>query len=1108
MNNSINQYSYGTGDNIAGNLEKHFHSILPESLISLVETILSSIQNREIDEAFKNINIIEGMGNKDVEVNYLIELLRIKCQIISGDTSHKNIKELNQIMLNSKSNLIVDLALSVILRMERSDSTKAIERYNSINIKGIFSHSVYYELFAELSELRSRYSTSKFLLSDYELIGIILGAFNKKEYNFASEVANHFFENFGGYNADVLLLFSNAFLLNEVLANKHYWLISSTEKSMLDNIGNKVIELIEASSGKDLRLFNIAAPLFDFTFGYNDYFSELCYKYVASIELIDPQLAFDIKIKFDSGIFDDAHPLCKLRSIQQSVDSRREFIDDVISKKHIAYDDFKILELVGKKEEINSWISSGGLIYEDDTSYVSNLLKLVVAVYSPQKHHIDEIFNEIFSDIDDAKEKINLNFINDLANRLIKSNNPYYAGYLVLHFTHLQEDHWCSPLLDTLATALYNSGQFLELRNTLLKIKVETWSNKIYFYHIQELTYHDDYTTALQYCSDAILKYPDELTFYSLKAHCLSKLKRPLFDFINSIEISIVKADEDSLQFLSFLQLHGFYSFFEKIIIQWYLDDPIGNCKIVSKACLNSTSILNDEGDEEELFKPSKSVGNAVCGVVYSDSGKHFTKLIVSDVKKNDNTLLYHNSPVAKALLCARENELTPVEGSIKKVVLEEIIPPYVAVYRLSMELRNEINDGTDCFQSYILPSDPDDIINFFKENFPENNLNSQISENAEIPLSMRSHNALSYDPVRASIASLISKDFVKKEHYSLGEKNVTELYIDLKTVIYLCLTSLNEFFDSSDIKLFTSQYVIGLLKKWLDDIDNDKFLTMGKDPVGNIIINSSITIKESSQQFLINMKMMIKILQKAQPVVANEPKALSLLRNNLELSLRDGLYISFSQGLHFFSVDSQLCFWLDKLSGVKVCNSAHLLEKAARNVTYRKRETGIIYYLFNDMPNVILVEDFKNIALSKSDYNGLLLSKLIKKHENWIIENTRLYAFLSNIFIAFICNAIDKSNSGDLNVIVYKMHPLDFFVELVFNTCCDVVATSGKGDCIEDRLALFIISLRYFNRSNELNTLMEYLFLEYISGRFLDREYIVKMVNHYLSLNAISQKD
>ncbi|MCL2893206.1 hypothetical protein [Brenneria tiliae] len=1098
MNNSINQYSYGTGDNIAGNLEKHFHSILPESLISLVKTILSSIQNREIDEALNNISIIEGMSNKDIEVNYLIELLRIKCQIISGDTSNKNIKDLNQIMLNSKSSLIVDLALSVILRMESSDSTKAIERYNSISTKGIFSRSVYFELLAELSELRSKYSSSRFSLSEYELIGIILGAFNKKEYDFASEVANHFFENFGGYNADVLLLFSKAFLLNDVLTNKHYWLISSDEKAMIDNIANKVIELIETSSGKDLRLFNIACPLFDFTFGYNKYFSELCYKYISSIELIDSQLAFDIKVTFDEDIFDATHPLCKLRNVQKSVDSRREFIENIKIKKSIEYDDFKILEAIATKEEINNWIISGGFIYEDDNHYVNNFFKLIIVIYSLQDNQVDEVFNDIVSDISEVKNSINLNFINDLSNRLIKSNNPYYAGYLILHFIHLQKKHWCSPLINTLTIALYNSGQYLELKNTLNKINHENWSNDSYYLNIQMLMYHNDYITALQFCSDAIVKYPNELEFYSLKAYCLSKLNYPLADFISSIDISIVKSSEENLQFLSFLLLNKFHDFFEKIVIQWYLDNPIGNCKIVSQACLNFTAILNDEEGMEEFFKPSKTVGNAVCGVVYSDSGKHFTKLIVNEVKKNDNTLLLHNSPVAKTLLRANKNELTTVEGSIKKVILEEIIPPYVAVYRLSMNLRNEMNDGSDCFQSYILPSDPTDIISFFKENLPDFSLNNQISENAEIPLSLRSHNVLSYDPVRASIASLIDKDFVKKELYSLGEINSTDLYIDLKTVIYLCLTSLNEFFENGNVKLFTSKYVIGFLNEWVDKIDNDKFLTMGKDTVGNIIINSSKTIRESSDQFLHNIKMMIKILHKVQPVIANEPKEVSLLRNNLELSLRDGLYISFGLGLHFFSVDSQLCFWLDKLSNIKVCNSYYLLEKAANYVNYSKRETGIIYHLINDMPNIFFVKDFESIATSKSEFNGILLAKAIEKYSDWIAKNTNVHVFLAEILTDFIFNSIKKCKFNNLSLLISTYHPSGFFVERVFNACCDIIVKSGKGNCAEERLALFIVMVYYLNPYSEINKLIVHIFLEYLSGHFLDGNYVIRLVNDY----------
>lgn len=1101
MNKVINQCAYGTGDNIAGNLEKHFHSILPESLISLVNVILAHIQNREVNEALSAIGIIEGIANKDIEVNYLIELLRVKCQIISGNTSGKDIKELNQIVVKSKSTLIIDLALSIILRIECSNVNRAIERYNSIKGKGVFSRSVYFELLAEFSELYEYYNLSRFSLSEHELIGIILGAFNQKEYKFAHEVSEHFFEDFGGYNASVLLLFSKAFLLNDVLTNKHYWLISSNEKREIDYIAYKVIELIEQSDGKDLRLFNIAAPLYNFSLGFNEVFSNLCDKYVSSIELIDPELALDIKIKIDTTIIDKSHPLCRLRCIQNSVESRSEFIDYINNRKNITYEDFNILKIIASNDDINNWIASGGFINEDESPYVNALLKLSVALVSLQDNDIDQIFNEIFSLKGEDAEKVNLIYINQLANRLIETKNSYYAGYLILHFVNFQNEHWCSTLIDTLTTALYNAGQYLELKNTLDKISYETWSKDCYYFNINMLIYHDDYIPALQCCSDAIQKYSNELVFYSLKAFCLSKLGYSLSDFINTIDLSIVQACDESLHFLSFLQQNKFHDIFEKIIVQWYLENPIDNCRIISQACLNSTSLLNDKKGGEEEFIPSKFVGNAVCGVVYTDSGKQFTKLVVNEIHRNDNTLLLHSSPVAKTLLNATKDKVTTVEGSIKKLVLKEIIPPYVAVYRLSMVLRNEINDGSDCFQSYTLPSDPEEMISFIKDNFPTNNVKKQLSENCEIPLSLRSHNAMSSDPVRASIASLISKDFVKKELYNLGETNNTNIYIDLKTVIYLCLTSQNIFFENGSVKLHTSRYVIDFLNDWVDKIDNDKFLTVGKDDVGNVIINSSKNIRESSGQLLSNIRKIVKILQQVRPVIANEPKALSLLRDNLEISLRDGLYISVGHGLQFFSVDSQLCFWLDNLSNIKVCNAHSLMEDAANFVSYSYRETGIIYHLINDMPNIFLANDFSNVAISKLEFNGLLLVKAIEKYSNWIANKTPAHAFLANVLIKFIFNAIGKNKFNNLDLFITKFHPSGFFVEKVFNACCNVIIKSGNGNCAEERLALFIATVCYFEPSPGINKLIGYLFSEYSSGHFLNRDYVIKKVNEYLSL-------
>ncbi|HCI3116063.1 TPA: hypothetical protein NOV40_004617, partial [Salmonella enterica] len=115
------------------------------------------------------------------------------------------------------------------------------------------------------------------------------------------------------------------------------------------------------------------------------------------------------------------------------------------------------------------------------------------------------------------------------------------------------------------------------------------------------------------------------------------------------------------------------------------------------------------------------------------------------------------DSPVAKVLLNSKLDEVNKV--GMKRLILKERMPPYVAVLRLAHEIRNESNDGTDLFQSISLPSDPEEMINVIKDFLPKKEPKQDLNINENIPVNFRLDLIAKNEQVKASLISLTDKN-------------------------------------------------------------------------------------------------------------------------------------------------------------------------------------------------------------------------------------------------------------------------------------------------------------------------------------------------------------
>lgn len=1099
----------GSGDAVAGpkiinagTYQEIITATTPDNLRKPVREILNEINNRDFDSARGKIKLIESMSGLESEVTELLTILKIKCEHTSNPKSELDLKEIISTLKNSSNELIKDLALSLILTVEAQTKglAKAKERFSQSKDVGLHSKAVALSIFSTKEELLNLLQNEIHNISEEEINGMIDGLIRLNCFAEAHKAAEHLKEDFQNYNSNYLSVLTKAFVLNESIKSKDYWILTQAEKEKVDGLIKEALQVYTESESNDSRLFNILFPALVFTKLSSKELLEICRLNIDKTDIFAKDYADEIKILCQSGDVSDNHPTKIVEKLISNEQEHQEKISSIFETKEIDYRTFWIAQQIMPEEKLKTWIDNGVTITGDFNDLEVKLNELSVALLSNNTSKLKECIKTLLKTPKPDYEVINAEYIKRLSETLYNCGNEEEACDLLLYFLSDKKELWCSPLIEYALYKLHNTARHKDLICLSNRVNDKDKPVEIHNLIIWTHLFHGSANDAL--CEAEKNNKNNNIQKISLTLKALYKLEKfeRLDKTISEIDISLFANPEPvTLDVISILVNRAHFELVENIVINWFKNSLDDNYFYISQACIQ---IITSEKAKD--FNPSYHINGLEHAIRYRDGDKVILRVISYDEKLSNRHILSPNSLLAQAF---KDKEIgDEIVAGVKHLKIEAFLPPFIAIKDLASDVRDESNDGSDAFQILRLSEDPSVMIEQFSKYLPFSKIDDSYFSNKGLPLAVRMNLIGKNDLIKSAMMLLENPKTRFEALINDGGNIESDACTDMITILYLCLTSTSEYFIKNGIKLHLTQDDIDALTRWLKSVESDKYGTVSKDENGKLHFINSERFKKWNNELLRNLKAILPILMPLNITPDNYDKQFAENIDIYGYSYVKSIYAIKNSNIPVFSIDTQSCWILLAHFQITPLNPYKIISDAASKISKSQREHAIFLHAINGLPFPIINTDFYNLAASPSDLEGHFLYGLLNKYIGSYNPDLDVSDFLSRVLERYFL----KSITAYVAPYPFKNLHLTFFnnpyghkVDRIFNLCCSSVIQhkfDSSGFSAEEKIADFFVKFAgvFLFRPKATEFLTE-LYVRYLNGRFLDINEVNKRITEKL---------
>jgi hypothetical protein len=1098
------QLHSGSGDNVAGNKYVNlYQSIAPEALQKPLELILSDIRQRNPVSARTRLETVKSTGTLDVNSELILDALSFHLNLLDDKEKIKLHSSLFSIINNPSENLIFDLSLATLIRLDVDGNRieDARKRFLKFGQPGPCSQETFYELVATSDELVEAYKKNEINLRESELTGIARGLFRSDNLHMALTVSTRLNSIFPSFNSKVLVLIAKgATLFNEKLSGTFFWTITATLKSELMEIIEETVSLIIESNGEDKRLFNVAAPSLQYVLGSHKKLQDICWSYVKLIEETHPEVAALLHNFYNNDSSKINNALVRdYYKAQENQAFREKLSNDLDVEKEIATDKFIILKDL-EPYKIKQWVEAGGIVSGEDKLETDfcNLQLSLIALPKKNNHTAIEklrIKSEIF--LNNYREKlshINPPILLELTEKLLIHPELSFVVSNLIKPLLPTSDLWLSPIVKCYLNALLHSEQTSSLAAVLNKIAECEWDSDLWIIQAGMFEQIAKYTEAIQAIEKAL-----ELDTYSLHGwFSLIKLHR-LLKYSDEIVFSVLqripdkvllKKSDVGLMLLSEIAKTGDFNRAERLILSWFIEDP--------SACAVSLSNFNFSLtiDNKNNLIGNEQVGDCVCGVVYTENNVQFTKLLVNKDVSRHPGLLNIGSPLGNFLSNMVVDE-TKTYGMHDYRLLERL-PAYVAAFRISLELRQSENDGSDCFFAFQLPDDPKEMVSVLEKimSRSQGRGDDAIVNNLDIPIVMRGNFLHRDDPLRSALMLWSTKKCSKHQFPNFGETAPAKIILDVYAIAYLALTGLAFGITKTSVQFVITQETKHFIEEWLKQINRENYLSIGVRPEGGLWRETADDIKASKQHRQINESLSLIIAESEiiTPLSVDLPTIMLHMQDFIDISVYSSMKLSISNDIPWLCVDSLLAqLFLE--SGFKTANTFMLFTELGSSISMEQKKDGLYMHAEEIIPYALTFQDLRLLSASDDEYAHYFLAKLIYLYPKAFTETNVAIEILSSLLTPVLAKAfLDGEILKGLRVHNARNNG---YAEKVFNACSYV--SMQCNDVIESELSLATFLNKLFTIFAEIPPMIKLICVmatAFARGHFLS----IQVINQHIS--------
>lgn len=1109
---TFNQAHSGSGDNVNTKIVIDspitvMSATTPESLKDLIEKITSAITNRKFEVARDNLDAINRMGGLETDVKDLIKLLEIRCDISEKGTSEIEVRQLNIIMSRSNDSIVKDLSLSILMLVDidNKGAEAAKQRFEATNVKGPMSKALAYRFFADEDDLQKTYKNKLYTLNEEEVTGLAFGFLRLDKMHESQLVAEYLDENYKSYNSEFTKHYVFSLSLNGRLGGKDYWILSQKEKNVITKLINETISLFNKNSRHDERLFLILFPALVYVHGDNKELFDLCKNNLDKLKAFDKNLVDQVMFLLGDDLVSEDHPLKIYNRTKTDEEYKENIKKEITSKTEVGNAELWLAQNILSEKELASWLDQEIKTKVDSTKLEKALDQLTINLIKKDNDGIATAVKDIL-EIDLADfEVISSEHIKNLAERLVKNGGSGFACDLVLKLLTGLEDIWASPFVEYALFLLHYNGRYKDLILIANNVNDQDKSIQIFNLIIWVHLNHGSLDEAYK----EIIKTPknNDIQNLTLKVGVLHKIGKS-----GEVKNELENFDHDlfesprhgMLEFLNLLLEIDNFKLYEDIVIRWFLQSPEKYYLAISKACL---LLINHTRNKEITPTFSYNIRGLEKGIVYSSGNKILTKIISNKSVDENLYIISSDSILAKSFEGKSAGEI--IEDGFKTFTINAFVPPFIAIKDLSTRMRDDSNDGSDPFRIYNFTDDSEDIIQQIKKLIPKPTIRDDIFEVDNIPLALKMQYLNKQDPIKAALSLLLNPTSKMKPLAGEGYDIDGDACTDLITIVYMCITSYSEYFIYNNVNLYLLSEDIDFIKGWIDDLDSNRFMTVGTNENGQLFVLTSEDFKTQMSTFCNNIVSIFSLLRPLPVVLDNYDLPFD---NNSELispTYRKSLYAIKNSSYPYLTVDTQNGILFHYLFNIIPANSAKAFDLASKFLSFESKVDGIKLLISTQSPFSLSFKDFFDIASYNEDEKGDLFYSLLKKLKKSYNKSLDLPKFLAEGFSIYLKKIILLNAPISYGDLTYQYLPGGPRVDRIFNVCCDSIINHDvevAGSSVEEKISRFILGiLNFVIGNNSIIGFIDYLVADFVMGRFLDNNKVIHLGKSLLNSEQFS---
>lgn len=1094
-NITIIQTHSGEGDNVARDkILNIIKTLAPQDLEKPVEDALSKIRANNKSAAKIIINTIKSTNNLNNDVHALMEILSIHSELIDNRDMPDAYGKIVTLLRHSDSKATQDIGLAALLKLSQNseDEADTIRLYRSTESPGPYSKEIYCALYASYEELAETFTNSTPTTSEGELIGMFRGLIRNNKNKLASEVAKKLNRTYPSLNSRVYSLISEAFEINEQITTPNSWFISNTLKNSINQLADKAVELLLISKGQDLRLYDIAGPTLEYLSWPHKKLYETCTNYIEELEKNHPKIAANLRSSNnDHSKLNDS--LREFATAHEDASTRQLLINRLSSSKEIDANTLLLYAELATQDELIRWKDNGGRVVSDtqfSSDFGSILLDVVTLKAGEKSGNTLEISSKIDNFIEahgDVLSEINQTALQKLAVCLIQINLPQKCSE-ILRLVIPKEDLWLSPPVQAYLHSLVNSSQFRSFSDVLSIIPEK--DNSSFIWHLRAIHFEHigSFKDAIDSANRSTELNPQHLEAWEYVCTLYKKYttNEELLELSKKIPENLLsELTPSALRILAFIAQAGDFPRAEQTLIRWFIQSPSDSAIPISNFHFNACISLKND------LLASKTVEQCIEGIRYKKENIEFTRLIVDSTTGNNPYLLSINSPLYQVLSKLDVNETQAY--NMEDITLLERLYPYPTVLRLSTEIRNIENDGSDTFTVLNIPSDPELMIEFLAKKLGQNSSQERAQKllsDQSIPIFIKGHLIQNGNPFKMAAIVLSDKQSSLQPLFDNGADNPEQVILDAYSIAYLALTGLAYAIPYSPVEFHITPETKEALINWLSEIKDDNYMTLDVGDDGQLIRTRAEDIREHSNHFLEGLQIALDNTKLQHPNSIDLPIVIFSIADGIDATVLSSIRLSIANNTPWLCIDRAFAE-LHHINNHKTVNTHTFFTELGRHLNFHEKQHGLRLYALHSLPFPLTFADIRMLTLTEDASANAILYNILKNYGKYIFTTETELDLLLRYTSYIIFKEKRVENSFFKTASKYKIYTS--FAEHIVNYSLLIIISSKTSESAELKLAKAIIKLvTFLNPMKHLiNQTIELVFL-FADGHFLDRKAIL----------------